>query len=274
MTTPRRLVLLGHPVAHSLSPVMQNAALDAAGIALRYEALDVRPEDLSRTLDALAFDVAAGNVTVPHKEPAARRMTQLSHIAAKVGAVNTFRTSSSGDLMGDNTDVVGFGELVRFVVGETPKKVRLAIIGAGGAAAAVLAAVETWEDSRATVYARRPEAARDLVARFKSFARAESLSLDVPLDCDIVVNATTIGLSDDSLPVPLELLPQNAAALDLVYRQGETAWVRAARASGRPASDGLPMLVEQGAAAFEIWFGIAPDREAMWSAVKEKTGRG
>lgn len=270
---PGRLVLLGHPVAHSLSPVMQNAALEAAGITLRYEALDVAPEDLSETLDALAAEGAGGNVTVPHKESAARRMTQLSPIAARVGAINTFWTSHSGDLVGDNTDVAGFTAFARLAIGEIPDGTRLAVIGAGGAAAAVLAAVETWKSSRVTVHARRPDAARALVERFKSFARAESLSLDTPLDCDIVVNATTVGLEDESLPVPLELLPQNAAVLDLVYRPGETAWVRAARASGRVASDGLPMLVEQGAASFEIWFGMSADREAMWKAVKEAAGR-
>jgi shikimate dehydrogenase len=118
------------------------------------------------------------------------------------------------------------------------------------------------------------ESARELVARFKNFARAESLSLDKPLDCDIVVNATTIGLDDDTLPIPVELLPQTAVVLDLVYRPGETAWVRAARAAGRTASDGLPMLVEQGAASFEIWFGMAPEREAMWKAVRRAASRG
>jgi shikimate dehydrogenase len=270
---PGRLVLLGHPVAHSLSPVMQNAALEAAGITLSYEALDVAPEDLSQTLDALAAEGAGGNVTFPHKESAARRMTQLSPIATRVGAINTFRTSFSGELIGDNTDVAGFTALARLAIGEIPEGARLAVIGAGGAAAAVLAAVETWKDSRVTVHARRQEASRELVERFKSFASAESLSFDTPLDCHIVVNATTVGLADESLPVPLELLPQSAAVLDLVYRPGETAWVRAARASGRVASDGLPMLVEQGAASFKIWFGMAPDREAMWRAVKEAAGR-
>ncbi|HEY3257331.1 MAG TPA: hypothetical protein VGJ64_00635 [Gemmatimonadaceae bacterium] len=268
MTIPGRLVLLGHPVAHSLSPVMQNAALEAADMPLRYEALDVRPEDLSRTFDALATGRAAGNVTFPHKEAAGRLMTRLSPTASRVRAINTFQTSDAGDLIGDNTDVAGFTALARFALGEIPGMARVAVIGAGGAAAAVLASVETWKDSRVTVYARRLDAARDLVERFKSFARAESLSLDKPLDCDIVVNATTIGLDDDTLPLPLELLPQTAVALDLVYRPGETAWVRAARASGRAASDGLPMLVEQGAASFEIWFGVAPEREAMWKAVR------
>jgi shikimate dehydrogenase len=270
---PGRLVLLGHPVAHSLSPVMQNAALEAAGITLSYEALDVTPEDLSETLDSLAAEGAGGNVTAPHKESAARKMLQVSPIAARVGVINTFWTSHSGDLVGDNTDVAGFTALARLVLGEVPEGARLAVLGAGGAAAAVLAAVETWKGSRATIHARRADATRELAERFKGFVRGESLSLNAPLDCDIVVNTTTVGLADEFFPVPLELIPQSAAVLDLVYRPGETAWVRAARASGRVASDGLPMLVEQGAASFEIWFGMTPDRAAMWRAVKEAAGR-
>lgn len=270
---PGRLVLLGHPVAHSLSPVMQNAALAAAGITLSYEALDVTADDLPETLDSLAAEGAGGNVTVPHKESAARRMNQLSPIAARIGAINTFRTLHSGELVGDNTDVAGFSAFAKDVIGAIPHGASVAVIGAGGAARAVLAAVETWEDASVTVYARRLDAARDLVERFNNFARAESLSLDNMIDCDIVVNATTVGLDSASLPVPLELIPQHAAVLDLVYRPGETAWVRAARESGRLASDGLLMLVEQGAASFEIWFSMAPNREAMWKAVKEAAGR-
>jgi shikimate dehydrogenase len=252
---------------------MQNAALEAAGLALRYEALDVGPEDLSSVLHVLAAGKAAGNVTFPHKEAARRLMTRVSPTASRVGAINTFQTSEAGDLIGDNTDVAGFTALARFALGEIPSVVRVAVIGAGGAAAAVLASIERWKDSRATVYARRLDSARELVERFKNFARAESLSLNKPLDCDIVVNATSIGLDDDTLPVPMELLPQRAVVLDLVYRLGETAWVRAARANGRAASDGLPMLVEQGAASFEIWFGMAPEREAMWKAVRQAAAR-
>ena len=137
----------------------------------------------------------------------------------------------------------------------------------------MLAAIETWHGCSAAVYARSPERAQQLVRRFSNVARVETLGPDEPVTCDIVVNATPIGLNDEQMPVPLGLLPPDAMVVDLVYRRGETAWVRAARASGRVASDGLPMLVEQGAAAFEKWFGIEPSREAMWQAVTTVTGR-
>ena len=269
MTAPRRLVLVGHPVAHSLSPLMQNAALAAAGIDARYEAIDVDPNDLARVIDSLARECAAGNITVPHKQAAIKLMNRVSPTAKKVNAINTFSVSDDGQLVGDNTDVAGFNAFARSVMGETPRGVRVALLGAGGSAAAVLAVVEEWADATTTIYARRSDAARKLAERFNNVAGVEMMPLRGQLHCDIVVNATTIGLHDDELPISIDALPPGAAVLDLVYKRGETAWVREARAAGRIAADGVAMLVEQGAASFEIWFGKSPDRGAMWKALKE-----
>lgn len=273
MRLPGRLVLLGHPVAHSLSPVMHNAALAAAGIPLTYELLDVAPSALAAALTTLASERAAGNVTVPHKTAAASLMNDVSAVANRIEAVNTFHTSSEGRLTGDNTDPFGFAALVRATLGREPSAAHFVLIGAGGAAAAVLATIEGWSHCSASVYSRNARRAEHLVARFPDVARVERLTDDGPMHGEIVVNATPIGLGNDDVPVPLERLDSNAAIIDLVYRRGETAWVRRAKADGRIASDGLPMLLEQGAAAFEIWFGVQPDRDAMWSALKEATGR-
>ncbi len=273
MSRPERLVLVGHPVAHSLSPVMQNAALAAANIALTYEALDVEPSALPATLDSLAGQRGAGNVTIPHKEASARLMPRLSPTAERIGAVNTFRTTEDGKLEGHNTDLAGFAALVRLTLGRTPVDSRFAVLGAGGAAAAVLAAIEGWNGCEAVIYSRNSERARKLAERFRDVARGETMRRGEMLKGDIVVNATPIGMKDEELPVPLDCIGRSATVLDLVARSRETAWVRAARESGRVASDGLPMLVEQGAAAFKIWFGVEPDREAMWKAVREATGR-
>jgi len=270
---PGRLVLLGHPVAHSLSPVMQNAALAAAGIPLRYELLDVLPGALDATLASLASDHAAGNVTIPHKERALSGMKNVSPLARRIGAINTFHTTNEGDLHGDNTDSVGFGAFVRATIGEEPRGVRFAIIGAGGAAAAVLAVIEKWPGCDAGIYSRTRSRADRLVSRFPDVARIETLSEDAPVRGEIVINATPIGLESNDVPVSLEQLDRGAAVLDLAYTPGETAWVRLARAEGRIASDGLAMLLEQGAAAFEIWFGVRPDRDVMWTALKTATGR-
>ncbi|MEO7501846.1 MAG: shikimate dehydrogenase [Gemmatimonadaceae bacterium] len=273
MTRPGRLVLLGHPVVHSLSPVMHNAALSAAGIPLTYELLDVSPSGLETTFISLASEGAAGNVTVPHKTTAARLMNNVSPVAKRIEAVNTFHTSDPGTLTGDNTDPLGFAALVRAALGREPFDAHFALIGAGGAAAAVLAAIEGWSGCTASVYSRNAKRAEHLVARFPDVARVKTLSGHGRMRGEIVVNATPIGLGNDDVPIPLQRLDANAAILDLVYRRGETAWVRLARADGRIASDGLPMLLEQGAAAFEIWFGEEPDRGVMWAALKEATGR-
>lgn len=263
---PSRLVLLGHPVAHSLSPRLQNAALRRAGIPLEYTALDVPPERLASTLEALAAEGAAGNVTIPHKEAVAARCAHLTPLAGRVGAVNVF-WSEGGRLHGDNTDVGGFDAAVRLLLGRPPGVERVALLGAGGAAAAVLAAVERWGDATATIVARTASRAETLARRFPGVARAAAHLSDALDGATLVVNATPVGLHDDAFPASPEALPRGAAILDLVYRRGETPWVRAARARGHAARDGLEMLVEQGALSFSRWLDIVPDREAMRAAL-------
>lgn len=263
---PGRLVLLGHPVSHSLSPRFQNAALRAAGIPLVYEALDVAPDELPRTLAALAAVAGAGNVTIPHKEAVARACGRLTTVAKRAGAVNTF-WHEGGVLVGDNTDVLGFERAVAALLGGPPRDLTVGVLGAGGAARAVLTAVERWPGARALVVNRTPERAAALCARFSSVAQLSD-STSAAREAKLLVNATSIGLRDDAMPVAPESVRADAAALDLVYRPGETAWVRALRAAGHRAADGLGMLLEQGALAFERWFALTPDREAMRRAVQ------
>jgi len=264
---PGRLVLLGHPVAHSLSPRFQNAALRAAAIPLEYEALDVPPHALDATLAELAESRASGNVTIPHKEAVAVRCTRRSALADRCGAVNTF-WHEDGALVGDNTDVGGVDAIAAALLGEARPSARVALIGAGGSAAAVLAAAERWGSATVGLYNRNVQRARALASRFGAAVEVVD-SVERALDgATLVVNATPMGLHDDELPVPIEALPEEAAVFDLVYRANETAWVRAARNAGHRAADGEGMLVEQGALSFERWFGIEPDRNAMWRALR------
>ena len=263
---PSRLVLLGYPLGHSLSPAFQNAALASAGLPLRYETLETPPERLDAVLDALIAERAAGNVTVPHKGAVARRCARLESLAERTGAVNTFWVED-GRLAGDNTDVDGFDALARAALGEIPRGARAAIIGAGGGAAAVLAAIERWPGAQASVWNRHPARAATLAARFPDVATAVRTLDDALRSATVVVNATPIGLREESVPVPIDALPAGAAVLDLAYRPGETRWVREARGRGHPAADGLTMLLEQGALAFERWTGRAPDRAAMRAAI-------
>jgi shikimate dehydrogenase len=264
MPRPTRLVLLGHPVGHSLSPRIQNAALRSAGIPLEYTALDVAPAELPRVVETLIAEGAAGNVTIPHKEAVAQRAS-LTPLARRAGAVNTFWVQGP-TLHGDNTDVAGFDAAVRALLGAPPSGA-VVVIGAGGAAAAVLAALEQWNGSIALVHGRSPERVAQICARFPGRAQPAPALAEALAHAAMVVNATPIGMSDESHPVSLDLVRRDTAVVDLVYRLGGTAWSRAAIARGHRACDGLPMLVEQGAAAFERWFGIRADRGAMWRAL-------
>jgi shikimate dehydrogenase len=266
VTLPGRLVLLGHPVRHSLSPRFQNAALRAAGIPLTYEALDVPPHALAGALTQLRAGRAAGNVTVPHKVTVAASCDRLTDMATRTGAVNTFWCEGR-QLVGDNTDVAGFVALVRSVLGTEPVGAVVGLFGAGGGAAAVCAAVERWKGSRVIVHARTMDRATGLQSRFPGFVSVAESQSDALRHATIVVNATPVGLAGDEHPIPLAQIPPDAAVMDLAYRAGLTPWIAAARAAGFRAADGLEMLIAQGAEAFERWFGVAPDRAAMRAAL-------
>lgn len=263
---PGRLVLLGHPVAHSRSPAFQNAALRTAEIPLVYEALDVHPAVLDRAIRELVSARAAGNVTLPHKEQVAQLCARRTPIAERVGAVNTFWTEA-GVLVGDNTDVAGFDVLARSVIGAAPRDLRVALLGAGGAAAAVAAAVESWPGATIVLATRNESRARAFAARFPQLVTVADSPADALAHADVVVNATPLGLQPtDPLPTELAAIPLDAAVVDLCYAPGGTAWVRSALERGHRAADGTRMLIEQGAQAFVRWFGVEPDREAMWAA--------
>lgn len=263
---PSRLVLLGHPVGHSLSPVFQNAALDAAGLSLRYEAIDVPPDALAATLAQLRREDAAGNVTVPHKRAVSRACAHVTPVARRAGAVNTF-WFEAGRLVGDNTDVGGFIAATDELLGITaaaPWPARVAVLGAGGAARAVIVAAEQRDVSVVEVHARTPAAAERLAAEFPIVRVGGST---MPDGVGLVVNATPIGMSGDDLPMDPARLPRGAAVHDLVYRRGGTAWVQRSREAGHVACDGLGMLVAQGALAFERFTGRVPDVRVMRDSV-------
>jgi shikimate dehydrogenase len=260
---PGRLVLLGHPVAHSLSPIFQNAALRAAGISLLYEAVDVLPRDLRALLKTLKDLGVAGNVTIPHKVAVHASCDELTDVAERVGAVNTFWFESER-LHGDNTDVGGFDAAARALLGGETAGARIVVLGSGGAAAAVITAVEQWADARVAIVARSFERASKLARRFRDVARVEKSAERAVADATLIVNATPVGQREAEQPLDIGIIPKTAAVMDLVYRRGGgTPWVQAARKRGNPAADGLPMLLEQGALSFHRWFGIEPDREIM-----------
>ncbi len=270
---PRRLVLLGHPVSHSLSPRFQQAALDHHRIALRYEALDVAPDQLHGVVADLRAEHAAGNVTLPHKTAFSVLCASRSAVAARADAVNTFWYDAGGSLHGDNTDVAGFLFALRRLLGRELRGLHAVVLGAGGAAAGVTEALAGLGDVKLTVHARNLAAANDLLKSFGAAGSAtdgtESALIAALASAHVVVNATSLGIEGhDELPLNPALLRPDCAALDLTYRrEGLTPWVRELRELKRTADDGKTMLLEQGALAFERWFGIEAPRQVMARAI-------
>ena len=263
---PGALLLIGHPVSHSLSPAFQNAALRHAGIALDYTAMDVPPERFADAVAHIRATHAAGNVTVPHKIAMFDACTEVTPIAERAGAVNAFRALDDDQLVGHNTDVGGVNHAVRELIGH-PRGLTITLLGAGGAAAAVLAAAASW-DAEVRVRSRSYERAKELVEQVHPDAHVLRRVVDTLEGADIIINATTLGMSeDDDLPCEASELEPQTAVLDLVFRPNETRWVRECRARGLRAADGREMLLEQGALAFEWWLGVPPDREVMRTAL-------
>jgi shikimate dehydrogenase len=235
-------------------------------VPLTYEAIDVSPASLAETARMLVAIRAAGNVTLPHKEAMRALCATCTPVAERVGAVNTFWVRD-GALVGDNTDVGGFDAAARRAFGTPPVNARVAILGAGGGAAAVLAAVERWPGARAVIASRSPDRARALVERFRAIAELGTSYESAVRGCTLVVNATPIGLTGDAVPVEPAVLDPETNVFDLAYRRGLTPWIVRARARGLRAADGLDMLVEQGALAFARWFAFEPDRGVMRRAL-------
>lgn len=203
---------------------------------------------------------------MPHKIAFRTFCGEVTATAVRVGAVNTFWTQD-GALVGDNTDAAGFGAAARELLDGITDGMTVAVIGAGGGAAAVLAAVEAWPGARAKVFSRNPDRAKTLAARFGDFARVVLTPAEAVSEVKFVVNTTPVGMTDDTLPFPIEHLASKAVVMDLVYKTGGTGLTRAAAAAGHVAADGTAMLIEQAALAFERWFGFAPDKEVMRAAL-------
>jgi shikimate dehydrogenase len=256
----RVFALIGDPVAHSLSPAMQNAAFRALGLRAVYVALRCGPEDVAPLIQALARAGGGGNVTVPHKEAAALAVDQRLDDAAEVGACNVF-WSEHGAALGGNTDVEG---LLRALEPLEPPPGPWLIVGTGGGARA--AAVAAGRCGSGVAVSSR---SADRAAAFERWVAERGIQPALPQDCRLVINATPVGLrADDPLPLEPGAAPQAGAAFDMVYRTGETPWVRAMRAAGRRAADGRGMLVAQGAGALQRWFpGASAPTESMRAAV-------
>ena len=273
-----RLGLVGHPLEHSLSPVIHSCALEAAGLSGEYCLYPVPPlpsgsQGLQALLDRLRHGELHGlNVTIPHKQSVLRLLDWQEAAARRIGAVNLLYYRD-GKLVGDNTDAAGFQlDLLRFMTANNINCGQALVLGAGGAARAVTSALldDGWQ---VTIAARRPwqgwAIAENLLPKKIEIIPLAAGRLSALHGVGLVVNATPAGMEPhfEGSPWPADVaLPAGSAVYDLVYKPADTRLLQTARAAGLPASGGLGMLVEQAALSFERWTGRQAPRLAMRQA--------
>jgi len=277
----KRVVLIGHPVAHSLSGAMQQAAFDSAGIDARYELWDRAPIELAEAINEVRSDDFLGaNVTIPHKERVVPMIDKMTEEAQQTGAVNTL-TREGRRLVGHNTDVPGFAAALDKLVGRQKMPRAAVVLGAGGGARAVVYGLIRAGFQRIIVFNRHLHRAEGMV---KFFARSaahmdlkampwhESIIESELAKTKVLINATSIGLTSDVSPVPAEVITGDLLVLDLIYNR--TRLLRDADAVGATAQDGELMLLHQGAASFALWTGQPAPLEIMSEALAEARAQG
>lgn len=260
----KRVALIGHPVTHSLSGVLQQAAFDAAGIDARYELMDRPLIELADTIGGLKDgDTLGANITVPYKERVVSMMDRLSEDAQATGAVDTV-TKEGSRLIGHNTDVPGFRTALEELVGKQKMPKAAVVLGAGGGARAAVYALITSGFQHVIVFNRHLHRAEALTKHFSKSASHMELRAkpwhESVLEAELartklLVNASSLGRTPDETPIPAELLPPDLLVLDLLYTPRETRLMREARAAGATVLNGDTMLLHQSAAAFQLWTG-------------------
>lgn len=276
--------VIGWPVTQNLSPFMHNAAFAALGLDWVYLCFPVHPDRLAEALRGLpALGVAGVNVSLPHKVGAAACMDELSDRARLVGSVNTVVVREDGTLYGHNTDGEGFLRGLRQELGVEPAGMKVCITGAGGVSRSIAASLALAGAAEVALYdmdgARAAEVA-GLVERANPATRgrglAESERAAAIAAADLVVNATPAGMwphVDAPPAVDPELLRPGQILYDVIHNPPESRLVGLARERGLKALGGLPMLVHQGALAFQAWTGLEPPREVMAQALREEIAR-
>jgi shikimate dehydrogenase len=277
----KRVVLIGHPVAHSLSGAMQQAAFDSLGIDATYELWDRTPMALADSIAELRGDDFLGaNVTIPHKERVVPMVDRLTDDAHLTGAVNTL-TREGKRLIGHNTDVPGFKVALDKLVGKQKMPRHAVVLGAGGGARAVVYGLITEGFQRIIVFNRHLHRAEGMVKHFgRSAAHMELRAMpwhDSIIESELartklLVNATSIGLTTDDSPIPAEALHGDLLVLDVIY--AKTRLLREAAAAGATVADGELMLLHQGAAAFTLWTGQPAPLELMQQKLAEARAGG
>jgi shikimate dehydrogenase len=275
-----RLAVLGDPVDHSLSPSMQNAGLKFLHLPYRYERLHVRPDDLAEAFDLLRKrDFIGWNLTLPHKLAALDLLDGLDPVAQRMRSVNTV-VNQTGRLFGFNTDIAGFVAAINEAFDCSLSALRIAVIGAGGGAGQAIVRYLSELGIPSLILVNRTAAKIERLVEDLAGHSATSIRIKgwdqlagVCGEVDLIVNASSIGLGEETIDDGWSALEPRHLVLDMVYGPMETSLVRFARAKGARAADGLLMLLHQGVIAFEIWFGKPAPFDVMRTALWQSAGR-
>ncbi len=263
----RVAAVLGLPVAHSLSPVIHNAAFAALDMDWTYVALPVEPGMVPAAVTGLrALGIVGANVTMPHKEAVADVMDDLTDDAARLRAVNTIEMRG-GVLVGHNTDAPGFARFLEHDAGFDPAGRTALLFGAGGAARACALALARAGLTRIVVALREPARARALADALDGYPTVvDVVAFDdaAEVEADLVVNGTPLGAHGETIALPR--VGPDALVVDLLYRPASTPLQQAARATGAKAFGGLGLLLHQAALSFELWTGRPAPLEVMSAA--------
>lgn len=273
----KNLGIFGYPVGHSFSPIMQNAALQAAGLDYAYIAMPVAPENLKDAVAGLrAMNFRGVNVTIPHKQTVMEYLDEIHEDAKIIGAVNTI-VNDAGHLTGYNTDVIGFIDALKDK-GFDPAGKNAVMVGAGGAARAIIWGLLKENIGSIAIGVRNMPKVQPLVDYFQKYIDIklydwnDSNFKDELRTADLLINATPLGMTpktDEMPPVDWDCISPSAFVYDIIYTPAETLFLRTARQKGCQTLNGEGMLIGQGAESFRLWTGVKPDHNVMATALKK-----
>lgn len=281
----KRAGVIGHPIGHSISPIIYKAAFDAAGMDASYEAWDTAPDLLEGRINSLrAADYYGANVTIPHKQAVIPMLDATSEVADRAGAVNTI-VHDEGSLVGHNTDVTGFARALA-EAGFEPKGARTLVLGSGGAARAVALALVEGGAEVVFMVGRHPRRTEQVVLALKPLTPpgttitwaywGDGSYLRTLREADLVVNCTPIGMAGSDMPgespVEQHLIEPHTLVFDLVYNPMDTPLLDAAKERGAKVVPGVRMLVYQAAESFRLWTRHSADTDQMFAAAELALG--
>lgn len=270
--------LIGHPVGHSMSPVMHNDQFAYLQLDYHYHAFDVHPSELGNAIKGMkSLGISGFNITIPHKEEAMKYLDEIDEEALQIGAVNTV-INQDGKLIGYNTDGRGFVLSLQNKTGNSFVHNKILIIGAGGAARGIYITLARKGCTMIDITNRTIERGRDLIASSPYQINSKALSIseaEIQLgNYDIIINTTSVGMSPkiDDIPIGLMNMKKGTVLSDIIYNPIETKWLKQGRNQGAVTQNGIGMFVGQGALAFELWTNQKPDLNRMEQIVQKQLG--